>query len=114
MKPDKRQIFCWNPALSVGLGIAGDQDGASPAVFLGLSTWSYGYTKAIDDTLLTFNRLAIGVKGSERNVYLEWSPVQINVGPALPLVRNLDIYPFVGHDLQREKVIIGEGIGVKF
>ena len=82
----KDRKWMWNPRLSLGMSIGED---AYPN--LGLSMFSYGRTKRDMD----WRFFDIGIGGNSDDWFVQFTPVEYNIGNFIPLVENIFAGPYV-------------------
>jgi hypothetical protein len=100
----------WYPKLKMGVGYDMNQAQAQ----VGVSLFSYGKIKAVDQTYLDFVEpyVAVGLNGA--NVAIGIAPVSLNLGGFLPVIKDLDITGGVQFNLDGMKVVPIVGVTSTF
>jgi len=82
----KEKSWMWNPRLALSISA-----GTELYPSIDMSLFSYGRTKGDMD----WRFLDFGVGGDSDNFYLQFAPVEYNIGKPLPLAENLFISPYI-------------------
>ncbi len=100
----------WYPKLKMGVGYDMNQAQAQ----VGVSLFSYGKIKAVDQTYLDFVEpyIAVGLNGANAAVGI--APVSVNLGGILPVIKDLDITGGVQFNLDGMKLVPMVGVTSTF